>query len=418
VLRSADRLHYAWVVLAVITLVVFGALGLARFGYSMVLPSMQTRLNLTNAQTGMLATANLVGYVALSAVGGALAGRLGARSVASAGLLVAGAGMLLTGLTVGFPDAAAWRFLTGIGSGAGNVSVMGLLSAWFAARRRGLAAGIAVSGSSLGLICLGPLVPRVLSAYGEAGWRVCWFIFGGTTFLLAIASFALLRNRPSELGLDRIGALPGGEHPGPGSGGLSWRDVYLSGAVWHLGLVYTAFGFSYIIYMTYFVKRLVDEGGYARGDAGSLFMMVGWFSLVCGLIWGGVSDRIGRKAALIIVYMIHSVAFGLFALCPVPAGFTISAILFGLSAWSIPAIMAAACGDILGPRLAPAALGFITVFFGIGQAAGPSVAGVMADAAGSFSPAFSLAAVVALLGALGSASLRPAAAGSGDPFAP
>ena len=56
----------------------------------------------------------------------------------------------------------------------------------------------------------------------------------------------------------------------------------------------------------------------------------------------------------------------------------ISAILFGLSAWSIPAIMAAACGDALGPRLAPAALGFITLFFGIGQALGPAVAGAIA----------------------------------------
>jgi MFS family permease len=63
--------------------------------------------------------------------------------------------------------------------------------------------------------------------------------------------------------------------------------------------------------------------------------------------------------------------------------------------------MAAACGDMLGPELAPAALGFITVFFGIGQAVGPSIAGIMADVTGSFHPAFLLAGGVAFLGALG-----------------
>jgi MFS family permease len=109
------------------------------------------------------------------------------------------------------------------------------------------------------------------------------------------------------------------------------------------------------------------------------------------------------------VYLIHTIAFSMFALWPGMPGFTLSAILFGLSAWSIPAIMAAACGDILGPRLAPAALGFITLFFGIGQAVAPSVAGIIADAADSFSPAFLLAGGVALLGALGAFLLRPVA---------
>jgi len=58
--------------------------------------------------------------------------------------------------------------------------------------------------------------------------------------------------------------------------------------------------------------------------------------------------------------------------------------------------------DLLGARLAPAGLGFVTLFFGIGQALGPSAAGAVADAAGSLGPAMLLAAGVALLGAIGS----------------
>ena len=68
--------------------------------------------------------------------------------------------------------------------------------------------------------------------------------------------------------------------------------------------------------------------------------------------------------------------------------------------------MAATCGDLLGPRLAPAALGFITLFFGIGQSTAPSVAGLLADAFQSFAPALLLASGVALLGAFGSLLLR------------
>jgi MFS family permease len=109
---------------------------------------------------------------------------------------------------------------------------------------------------------------------------------------------------------------------------------------------------------------------------------------------------------LILLYLVHATAFGLFAVPESRTCCVISAILFGLSAWSIPAIMAAACGDLLGPALAPTALGFVTLFFGIGQAVGPGVAGAMADAAGGFPPVFLLAAAVALLGACGAALLR------------
>jgi len=405
---SSPRFHYAWIVLAIGTLAVFGALGMARFGYSVVLPAMQESLGLDNTQAGGLATANMIGYLALSAIGGALAARYGPRTVISAGLFLTGVGMLLTGLARDFFSAAIWRALTGIGSGATNVAVMGMLAAWFTTRRRGLAAGIVVAGSSLGLIFIGPLVPRLLSVYGENGWRASWFIFGGITLLLTIACFLFLRNRPSEVGLKPFGADSEDPPPNPGKGAIQWSRVYRSASVWHLGMVYVAFGFSYVIYMTFFIKHLIAEGGYTREAAGNLFMIMGWCSLLCGVIWGTVSDVIGRKRALIMVYLIHTAAFSMFALWPSPAGFTLSAILYGLSAWSIPAIMAATCGDVLGSRLAPAALGFITLFLGIGQALGPGVAGVLADATGSFFFAFLLAGAVAFLGAIGALLLHPA----------
>jgi len=403
---KSSQFHYAWAILAVGTLVVFGALGLARFGYTMVLPAMQLGLGLSNTHAGALATANLSGYLALSVLGGALAARYGPRIIITAGLTLAAAGMLLTGLSSSFTSAAVWRALTGIGSGASNVPAMGLLAAWFVQHRRGLAAGVGVTGSSLALIVLGLLVPHILAAYGVNGWRICWFLFAGVTLGLALLAFIILRNSPSELGLLPVGALKDSAMVTEKVSGLSWGRVYRSGIVWHLGLIYTAFGFSYIIYMTFFTKYLIAEGGYTQESAGRMFMLMGWLSLLCGLIWGAFSDKLGRKTALIVVYSIQTVAFGLFALWPSTPGFVFSAVLFGLTAWSIPAIMAATCGDLLGPRLAPAGLGFITLFFGIGQAAGPSIAGIMADSGHSLSPAMLLAAGVALLGAVGSLFLR------------
>ncbi|MBN1812243.1 MAG: MFS transporter, partial [Anaerolineae bacterium] len=405
------RFHYGWVIMVVGMLTVLGALGFARFGYTMILPDMQAALNLSNTQTGVLATGNFLGYLALAIVGGVIASRYGPRRIIAISMLLIGVTMGLTGLAGSFQEALLWRVLTGVGSGGSNVPVMALLPAWFAARRRGLATGVAVAGSSLALILTGLLVPRILEAYGADGWRHSWAILGALVLLLGFLAAALLRNRPEDKGLRLVAANADADEWAPpamkASAALDWSQVYRSAAVWRLALVYVAFGFSYIIYVTYFAKYLQAEAGYTKEAAGSLWAVVGWISIFCGLIWGTVSDLVGRKAGLALVYLIQAAAFAAFALWRTPAGYTASAIAFGLTAWSIPGIVAAACGDYVGGRMAPAALGFVTLFFGLGQAAGPAVAGALADATASFAPAFLLAAGVALLGGIGSLLLRP-----------
>ena len=80
------RLHYGWVIIFTSNLVILSCLGLARFGYGMLLPAMQEGLGLGNVQAGMVASADLLAYLAFSLIGGALATRYGARRVISFGL--------------------------------------------------------------------------------------------------------------------------------------------------------------------------------------------------------------------------------------------------------------------------------------------------------------------------------------------
>jgi len=405
---QSHRIHYAWIILAVGTFMIVGSLGLARFGYTLLLPDMQASLGLDNTGAGSLATANLIGYLLLALVGGALSSQFGARVVISIGMLCVGSAMVFTGFSGSYWQVLIWRFITGIGSGASNVPAMGLLSSWFGPQFRGLATGIAVSGTSIALVLTGPVVPRILMAFPENGWRITWYLFGGFSLFLAVLGAVFLRNRPQELRLGRLGERENTSTEGTSTREkLQWRLVYLSPRVWHLGALYAAFGFSYIIYATFFFRYLVGEVGYSSIAAGNLYMVMGWFSMVCGLIWGTLSDHIGRRTTLVLVFEIQAASFVLFALGQKPAGLFISAVLFGLTAWSIPAIMAAACGDVVGHRLAPAALGFITLFLGIGQATGPSIAGIIADKTGSFTSAFLLAAAFAFIGGVGSSLIRP-----------
>ena len=407
-ISAPSRFHYGWVILIMATMTVFGALGLARFSYSVVLPAMQENLLLDNTETGMLATFNLVGYLIFSAVGGALATRYGSRKVIAVGLALSGVGLWMTGTVSGVGWGAVWCALTGIGSGVSNMSVMGLLSVWFASSKRGMAAGIAVTGTSYAMILVGTLVPELMEFFDQDGWRVCWFVLGVICLILALAALLLLRNHPAEKSVYPIGgnSIESPSHELPGKNSLELSRVYRSGKVWLLGGIYIAFGFSYIIYVTFFVLYLVNEGNYSQEDASGLYMLIGWVSIFCGVVWGSVSDQIGRGRAMFLVYLLQAASFGLFGLWQSPTGFIISALLFGITAWSIPAIMAAACGDVLEPRMTSAALGFITIFFGVGQSLGPLVAGLIADYMHSLSPVFLVASITAMAGAFGSLALE------------
>ena len=408
---TGARLHYGFVVLALIVLAVFGALGLGRFGYTSILPAMQASLALTNTQTGALQSWNLTGYMLAAVFAGLLAARYGPRVVISAALLVTALGMILTGLLPSFEGARVGRFLAGVGGAGGNVPGMGLVSAWFGARRRGIAAGAAVSGSSLGLIVTGPLVPLILARYGADGWRVCWHILGAMALAVFVLCAWLLRDRPEEQGLTALGETESERlqrSGGTGTSSFAWGSVWRSRVVWHLAAIYFAFGFSYVIYATFFIRFLVGEGGFSAQEAGLLWLEIGLVSVVSGFIWGGISDRWGRRVALMGVFALQGASFLVFGATHAVAAVYLSAGLFAITAWSVPALMAASAGDVFGARLAPAAIGLMTVVMSLGQVFGPYLAGRIADAAHSFAPAFLTAGCVALvMGAGGSFLLRP-----------
>jgi MFS family permease len=415
--RPAARLHYGYVVLTLIVVAVFGSLGLGRHGYASVLPAMQDSLRLTNTQTGELQSWNLLGYLLTVVFAGFLAARFGPRVVISISLLVTAAALTLTGLIPTFGGAQLGRFLAGVGGAGGNVPAMALVCAWFGVRRRGLAAGAAVSGSSFGLMVTGPLIPVLLSQHGAEAWRVCWYVLGALALAAFIPCALFLRNRPDEYGLAPVGASGaeiGGHAPGQRTPSLQWSLVYRSRLLWHLAIVYFAFGFSYVIYSTFFIRYLVKEAGFSKASAGSLWLQIGMVSVISGFIWGSISDRWGRRLALLGVFTLQAVAFLSFGLNRSLPGIYFSAGLFAITAWSIPALMAALAGDLFGGRLAPAALGLMTIIFGIGQALGPYLAGRIADSTHSFSAAFITAGLVALfVGAGGSLLLHPKVAKTG-----
>lgn len=407
-------MHYAWVITGIGAVILLFGHGFGRMSYSVILPFMKDDLSFTYTQAGLVATGNFVGYLLFTTFGGFLAARFGPRRIISMSLLLMGVSLFLTGFADSFSFAFIARLITGIGNGGCFVPMISLPAAWFAARKRGLGIGIVNIGVCMGVSLSGLVLPLCIGYFDPAGWRYAWYLMGLAVFVCSFLSYGLLRNNPHEKGLRAYGEYGDRQAAPPQTIKFSeaFRRVMSESEIWKLGCVYFMYGFSYMIYLTFFVAYLTKEIGMEPALAGRIFAIIGIVAIFGGLLWGVVSDYIGRRNACVCIYLVLALSYALPGFFVGREVVYISTVLFGI-AFSVPVLMAAAAGDAVGGQLAPAALGVITLIFAIAQTCGPYVGGYIKDTTGTFAYAFLLCAAVAFFGALLSLLLKRKGPGSG-----
>lgn len=386
--------HYAWVIVFTGMLCILACLGFGRFALGMLLPSMASSLKLTYSQVGFISTGNFIGYLIAVLACSRIAKRIGSRRLIVIALVVIATSMALISRSNSFSTILLLYFITGMGSGAANVPVMGLITAWFDRVIRGRAAGFVVIGSGFAIIFSGRLIPAVNGIIGPEGWRTNWLILAGLVGVIALMGYLFLKNKPEDIGLEPLGSegktMNAVNHQATNAG-----SIYRNRTLYVLGSIYFLFGYTYVIYATFIVTTLVKEHGFSETIAGNFWSWVGFLSLFSGPVFGTLSDRIGRKGGLMIVFSLQMLAYLLVATRLPPFFLYVSILFYGIVAWSIPSIMVAAVSEYVGIDKALAAFGFITFIFGLGQITGPSVAGILAEKTGSFSSSFFMAAMFA-----------------------
>ncbi len=377
-------IHYGWVIVLVGTLTIVACLGLARFAFGMLLPSMREALGMSYDEMGLLGTANFAGYLAAVGMTPLLLRRLTPRKLIAGGLMMIAVCIFAISACSSYLPVLILYTLVGVGSGLANIPLMVLVSYWFRRDCRGRAAGLIVIGSGFAIVFSGFAIPYFNTHFGVNGWRASWFLIALIVLAIAAVAAILIRNNPAEKGLEPVGSKEPIVYDSAGTKGRFTTVQILA----HLGVLYFVFGATYVIYGTFIVTTLIEEYGFAEASAGHFWSWVGFFSLFSGIVFGTLSDRIGRKGGLMTVFSVQTLAY-LFA--GLKLGTTVifcSIVLYGIAAFAIPAIMAAAIGDYLGKARAAAGFSIITFCFAIGQTLGPAVAGAVAETTGTFTGSY------------------------------
>jgi MFS family permease len=123
------------------------------------------------------------------------------------------------------------------------------------------------------------------------------------------------------------------------------------------------------------------------------------------VLWGVVAARIGYARALALAYA--ALACGI--ILPLHGGAaaaSTSAVLFGGTFLGIAALTLTLAGRLV-PHRATVVIGVLTAAFGVGQVAGPTLAGLVAGRADTFTPALVAASAVVAIGGALMAALHP-----------
>ena len=375
-MKTTKAIHYGWVIVGVGALVKMTGLGFGRFSYPMLLPNMRGSLGFNYSEMGLLSGAIMMGYLLFSLIGGMLATRFGPKRIVVASLLCGALSMFFIGRLSSFLSLLFFNFAMGAGAAGSHISITTLPMAWFGERRLGRALGIVTGGTGLGIVVTGLLLPFLLSNLGKEAWRQCWFLLALITFSVAVIGAILLRERPNPMAFFPYG-FEGYKEPvssGKEGKGLRLKAIFI---------IYFIFGFAYNIYATYFVAYMVEEIRLAEGTAGNIWAIFGWMCTGSGLIWGFLSDRLGRRDALLWNNGVISFSVLLPLLFHQPLVLGLSAFLFGGTFLGTVTIIAAAIGDQVSEKRA-FAYGLVTLIHGTGQFLGTTSGGYLKDLTGTF----------------------------------
>ena len=146
------------------------------------------------------------------------------------------------------------------------------------------------------------------------------------------------------------------------------------------------------------------------GDSTDVAFIMITYALGAALVspaWGKLSDKSGRRQALVLALLCSCVAYIVTAMADTLWQVYLGRALSGLAAGSLP-VATALMADLSPPERRAKAMGLVGTAFGLGLIAGPVLGGLLTGDSESFALPFYTAAVMSLVAAICAQTMLPA----------
>ena len=394
---SVSRVYYGWVIVAAcftMWTVVFGI----QYSFGIFFKSLQDALGCSRGAISWAMTIHLFIYALSMVPAGWAIDRFSIRIVYS--LAAFGVGLPLALCSV---VSEPWQLyllygLLGISIAICAPSIFTIIIRWFA-EKRGLAMGLASSGSGFGTLVAPPLTNALIASYG---WRNTFIILGLASVVILFVCAQYIKNPPEPVsdktGSKAVKSACGGQTHRPNPR----QEMTLGQAIRtkEVMLIIVAAASAQIasrVIVVHIAPHATDMG-ISPFVAAMALSTLGCGSVLGRIVMGFFQDKIGAQRSMIICLTTMGVCLFTLPFITSDAVLFIFAILFGLAFGSdlpqVPAITVQSFGV--------ASMGLIYAFIvgviNILSSLGPLAAGYIFDVTHSYTIAFLGAGVLLFLG--------------------
>jgi MFS family permease len=391
----------------------------------------------TAGEAAWVFSVGLASFASFMVLAGRWQAKIGPRPVALVGGVVLGAGYVLAGFfgTTFWAQLFLIGFVGGAGIGLAYVVPIAVLVKWFP-DMKGLITGLAVAGFGFGAtiwVKAGGSWFGLVESFTMFGLPPVQATFAlyGLIFLAMVVLGGLVMINPPE------GFRPDGwEPPAPtesstatGAVDFTTREMLRTPQFYMIWFTFVCSGLAglMVIYCVKLfgidalkfgpAKLAVEDASVVAGTAMALYAIMNGLGRI---LWGAISDRTGRKAALVAMCIFQAAAmFSFYFIGSAEIGLIVGACIIGFNFGGNFALFAAATADFFGNRNVGLNYGPVFLAYGVAGIAGPQIAGAFKDAAvgatdaSAWLPPFVIAGVACVVGAALMLVVKPPRRASG-----
>jgi MFS family permease len=403
------NLHYGWVVAGVTFLTMLVTAGAVGAPGVLLLP-LQREFGWETSDISSALAIRLVLFGLMGPFAAALINRFGVRIVTLCSLSLVSGGLALSlAMTQVWQLILLWGVVVGFGTGM-TALVLGatIATRWFT-KRRGLVIGLLTASSATGQLIFMP----ALSLLSEAiGWRaalgmMCLLLCG-----VAVAVLALMRDRPSDLGLSPYGETGTAPAPIPtGSVAMAainaLRDAARTRVFWVLFGTFFVCGASTNGLLQPFLIPFCVDIGVPEVRAAGLLAMIGVFDFIGTVLSGWLSDRYDNRWLLFWYYGLRGLSLLYLPLADVSFyGLSLFAMFYGLDWVATVPPTVRLTAERFGRERANLVFGWVFAGHQLGAAAAAFGAGWSRSELLSYVPAFVVSGALCIVAAMVILSIR------------
>jgi MFS family permease len=413
---SQPKAFYGWWIVFAGTLILSVSSGIGFYGHGVFLDPLRTLHGWPKATISMAITLYFLTSGTMGMIIGRQVDRYGPKGVLIIGSLVIGTGFVLLSRIHTVWQLYVVYFMMALGfSCTSLVPVNTLITNWFI-RKRGFVMSLTNTGLSAGGIVLVPLASYMITRWGlEVALPVLGMIY--CVVVIPCALF-FIRQRPSDLD-----QYPDGETPpasaadGPGSP-LDYAaqmqvwtrsQAIRTAAFWSIVIAFLlalAGQIAFLVHQVSFLSPYLGVSG-----AATAVSITAAASIVGRLILGTFVDRCDKRHVIMVCFLVQGVAMLTLAYYNHVIILYLGTLAFGLTMGSIIMMQSLIIGECFGLLSFATVSGLAGLFTMTGAAFGPTIAGLIYDAANSYRAAFTIFAALSIVAILVIFFARPSGPG-------